>query len=112
MQAKPVQIIAPQALSNAIAVLYTSPNNKKTIVNKLTVANTGAVAVTADIHVVPAGGSPDDTNKLIPAKVIDGNTSFAAYQLEGQILNAGDSVQAVASVDAVANVMASGVEVF
>ena len=112
MQAKPVQLIGPQELTASNATYYTSPANKQTILSKLTLTNVSSVAQTVDVHIVPSGGSADATNRLISTKTLDTNEAWAAFPVEGQILQPGDSIQASAgAVDSIL-IMASGVEIY
>lgn len=114
MQAIPVQIIAPQAMTDALVTYYTSPANKKTMVSKVTLTNVGASAQAVDLHLVPSGGTAGVTNKILSAKVIDADEAFPAYQLESLIMDAGDFIQAkintAASTDIV--IVGAGVEIF
>ncbi len=114
MQAVPLQIIAPQAISDTLTSYYTSPTQKKTIITKLTMTNHGADAEAVDVHIVPSGDSATDDNKVISAKLVNNDEAVSLYQLEGQVLKPGDAIHAktgtAASTDIV--IMASGVEVF
>jgi hypothetical protein len=114
MQAVPVQIIEPQAISDTLTPYYASPASKKTIISKLTFTNHGADAEAIDVHIVPSGDSATDANKVVSAKLVDANEAWPAYQLEGQILKPGDAIHCktgtASSTDIV--VMGSGVEVF
>jgi len=114
MQAVPIQMIAPQALTQTAQMLYQSPANKKTIISKVTFGNTAAQAVTVTAHIVPAGGAPDDTNKVLPAKLLDINESWSAYSLEGITMRSGDMLymNTDANGENKVAVAASGVEVF
>ena len=110
MQAKPKQIIEPQALTATTDEYYAAPAGKKVIISKFTLSNGGAAAVACDVHIVPSGDSADATNKIIPAKLVDTDEAFAAYQLEGQVLDEGDKIFVKGGADVV--VMSSGVELF
>ncbi len=114
MQAIPVQIIPPQAISDTLTSYYASPAQKKTIITKLTLTNHGADAEAIDVHIVPSGDSATDANKVISGRLVNNDEAWPAYPLEGQLLKPGDSIHAktasAASTDIV--IMASGVEVF
>ena len=114
MQAVPVQIIEPQAISYTLTSYYASPAGKKTIISKLTFTNHGADAEAIDVHIVPAGDSATNANKVVSAKLIDANEAWPAYQLEGHVMKPGDAIHCktgtAESTDIV--VMGSGVEVF
>lgn len=114
MQAVPVQIIAPQALTDTAQMLYQSPANKKTIISKITFGNTAAQAVTVLGHIVPSGGSPTVANQILPAKLLDVNESWSAYSLEGLTMKAGDMLYLATDSQGSGKVAvsAAGVEVF
>lgn len=114
MQAVPVQIIAPQALTDTAQMLYQSPANKKTIISKITFGNTAAQAVTVTGHIVPAGGTPTAANQILPAKLLDVNESWSAYSLEGLTMKAGDILYLATDAQGTGKVAvsAAGVEVF
>lgn len=113
MQAVPVQIIATQSITNTIATYYTGPANKKTILSKLTFANTGTVAEKIDVHIVPAAGSASASNKVIHGKAIDAGESWPAYMLEGVVIPAGSTIQVKSDTASSAiTITGSGVEVF
>lgn len=112
MQAKPRQLTEPTLLTASAASYYQAPSNKRVMITKVTVSNTDtANARTFDIHVVPSGDTATSTNKLVTEKVLDEKESISAYQVEGQILNPGDSIHAKASVASVVSLMISGVEI-
>lgn len=111
MNATPVQLISPQALTATLAQYYEAPAQKRVIISKMTLSNVGTGVELVDIHIVPAGGTADATNLLLKQKSLDSNQSFPVYQLEGQILSPGDTVWAKTdSADSVL-IMASGVTV-
>lgn len=111
MNATPIQLIKPQALSNALLEYYKAPAQKRVIISKMTLSNVSASADVVDIHIVPAGGTADETNLLLKQKALDSNQSFPVYQLEGQILAAGDTVWAKSGSANAVLLMASGVTV-
>jgi len=111
MNATPIQLISPQALTATLAQYYEAPAQKRVIISKMTLSNVSAGVEMVDIHIVPAGGTADASNLLLKQKSLDSNQSFPVYQLEGQILSPGDTIQAKAgTVDSVL-IMASGVTV-
>lgn len=114
MQAKPVQIIAPQALTSSAAMLYQSPSGKQTIISKITFGNSATAAAEVTVYLVPNGKSQDDSTRVVPARLLDANESWSAYSMEGLTMKAGD--QLYMNTDATGNgkvsVSASGVEIF
>lgn len=114
MQAIPKQLVEPQAISDTLTGYYASPANKQTILSKLTFTNHGSDAESIDVHIVPNGDSASDSNKVVSAKVIDADEAWSAYQLEGQVLNAGDAVHCKTNTASSTDIvfMASGLEIF
>lgn len=113
MQANPVQIIAPQTITDTLAGYYTSPAKKRTLISKLTFSNAGIGAESVDIHLVPDGGTAGSGNKVVSARTVNNNETIAIYQLEGQVMQPGDSLHIVS--DTIASsvvVVASGVEIY
>jgi len=94
MKTNPVQIIASQAMSDALVTYYTSPANKKTLISKVSITNIGTAALAFDLHVVPSGGAASTANKIFSAEVVDSGASLPLHQIEAQILEAGDFIQA------------------
>lgn len=113
MQVVPIQLIAPQSITDTLAAYYTAPGNKKVLVTKLTMTNVGTTAEKVDLHLVPSGGTADATNKVIAAKTLNGESAEALYQLEGQVLPAGTEIHAKTDASASTNIViaASGAEI-
>lgn len=110
MNATPLQLISPQELTATLAEYYESPAQKRVIISKMTIANVTAGVHTVQIHIVPAGGTANATNQLLN-KTLDTDQSFPVYQLEGQILSAGDTIWAKTGAASSVLLMASGVTV-
>lgn len=90
-----------------IGTLYTVPVLTRTILKSLDIANTTGSNKAVTVHLVPSGGSPSAANMLIPGTVV---TPLGMLQWTGaQVLNAGDSIQAVADA-AGCSIHASGGE--
>lgn len=100
-------MITPQTLytggqlTNAAATLYTSPTNTKTVVTQATFTNVDSVARLLTVWIVRSGGSSSDTNILIDVRSLAANESYVATELAGQILGAGDFIQAKADANSV-----------
>lgn len=114
MQAKPLEIIQPQALTQTLQSLYVSASNKRTIISKVTFANRAASLVGITVHVVPASEVAGASNIVIPNHFIDSNESWSAYQLEGLVLEPGSKLimKTDAAGNGLVNVAASGLEVY
>lgn len=103
----PIQLGQGQAATSpAFTTLRTTPANARDIVKSIDIANNNAVAVTVSVHLVASGGSPDNTNRLIPTVSVPANTIF---QWTGsQVINAGATIQANASTTGVTVTVSGG----
>lgn len=110
MAVTPKKLFDPQMLTGSAATYYTVPANTKTLIKKLTLTNTDSVARTITLHLVPTGGSASATNMILDARGVATLDTLEAFEVEGQLLNAGDTIQALASTTSVVNIQASGVE--
>ena len=77
----------------ATAVAHTVLSGTRTLLKTIDISNDNAAARTVSVYLVVSGGSP--TNKLIPTLSLSANEIF---QWSGfQVLEAGDTVQIIAS---------------
>lgn len=110
MAVTPKALIASQQLSNANVTYYTS-TNVRTIIDKLTLVNTTAGAVTATVDAVDNGGAAGVTERLISARSIAAGETYTCPEVVGHVLNPGDSIQALASANTSITIRMSGREV-
>lgn len=111
MTITPVQLIAPQQLTNAAAIYYTS-TNIRTRVDKMSFTNVDtANPHTVTVYLVPNGGSPGVTNIITDARSIAAKQTWNSPDMVGQILNPGDTIQALADASAQVVVSAAGVQI-
>jgi hypothetical protein len=96
MSVTPRTITAAQ-LTTAAAVYYTAPANTKSLIKKLTFTNTTTGALTVTVYLVPNGGTPGATNILISAQPIAAGETWECFAAEGQVLQVGGTLQALAS---------------
>lgn len=111
MTATAKRLFTPQQLTASLATYYTVPSNTNTILKKVTFCNNSGSARTITVHLVPSGGTADDTNIIIDEKSVADQETFEATVIEGHAMNAGDFIQAKASAATDINIMASGVEI-
>lgn len=105
-----VRLVAPQQLTtSASAALYTVGASTQTIVKQILLSNPTASSATATVYLVPNGSSAANTNAIIGGITIAANSSLT-YDLS-QVLNASDSIRALASAGTTITIMASGVEI-
>lgn len=79
------------------STLYTSPANTKSIIDKLTVSNPTAGALTFSLFLVPAAGAAGAGNQIISTKSIAANDSYLCPEAVGHTLEPGDTIVAIAS---------------
>jgi len=110
----PVQLVAPQFLTNADAVYYTVPPTATgqaattaKISRAVFINNTGG-AVTLTVALVPAGGSVTSGNTVINALSIPAGQTYTSQALAGAILPAGTSFHASAGSGSAIQIMVSG----
>lgn len=107
MTATAKQLVVPQDLSGAAAVLYTSPAaGKGTWIDKATAVNHGGAAHTMSFFI---GGSAT-SNLVVDAKPIADKATDLLPELVGQFLPAGGTLYGNADAGAAVNIVISGRE--
>jgi hypothetical protein len=106
-----VKNLVPGSLLAAAMAPYYTATLVKAILDKVTLCNTTAAAVTIDLHLVPAGGSATAANKVLDAVSINRHTTYSAVDVVGHVLEPGGTIQAVASSAAAVSLRVSGREV-
>lgn len=84
------------AITTGVTTLYTVPASTRTFVKDIDICNTSSsTSATVTVYLVPSAGTAGTSNMLVPTVIIPPNGMF---QWSGnQILNAGDTIQIVAS---------------
>lgn len=103
MQADPKQLVSAQ-LTKTLTSYYTSPEYKRTVISKVTLANVGNAAERVEIHV--AG------RKMLTNHTLDKDESWPAYMIQGEIMKPGDKLEAKTEGNEPINIMVSGVQVY
>lgn len=91
------------AVGIALTTLRTTPVLTRDIVKNIDLSNTTALSKTVTLYLVESGGAAGAANTLIPTIALP---AYTIFQWTGaQVLNAGDTIQAIASaVGVTANV--------
>ena len=98
MTTTPKVLAADAQLPAVVGVAYTSPaSGRGTWIDKFTLCNTTAGAVTATVYVVPAAGSPGASNTVLSAVSIAAGETYLCPEITGRFMAAGSSVQWLAS---------------
>lgn len=107
----PKKLANAQQLTNAVATYYTTPSTIVTIIDKMTLTNTSASAVSATVYLVDITGTAANSECLISALGIGAGATYTCPEIVGHILNHGDTIQALASANSALTVRISGREV-
>lgn len=110
MAVTPKGLVASQQLTNASASYYLA-TNVKAIIDKMTICNTTAGAVTATVDLIDSGGSAGVTERIISARSIAAGETYTCPEAVGHVLNSGDSIAALASAGSALTFRVSGREV-
>lgn len=110
MQVTPKSLISSQQLTASNATYYTA-TNVKTLIDKMTLVNTTAGAVTVTIDIVDSGGSAGVTERIISERSIAAGETYNCPEAVGHILNSGDTIQGLASAATSITIRCSGREV-
>lgn len=110
--------VTPKALAQGTflpattpSTVYTVPTSNTAIIDKLTLFNSDAGAVTASIYIVPSGQTLSDRYLVIKDKSLAIGATADVTEMKNQILAQGDTIQAVASVGSKVSIRVSGREV-
>lgn len=107
--AKP--LIDAQFAPVSLDLMYSTPGNARTIIDKFTATNTNAATQTVTIHLVKSGDAAGASNIVTSAHSLTTGQSAELPELKNHILGPSDSVWVVASLASAIVVRASGREV-
>lgn len=102
--------LAGGTLTNATATYYTAGTGTKTRIDAFSIVNYSGSAATFTLYLVPTGGSADNTNIVIKDRSVAAAASGRLLEGIGQWLDAGGTIQMVASVNSALTITASGIE--
>lgn len=105
------RMVPGSQLTNAAATYYTVSANTKAIIKRLSFCNTTANNRTVTAYLITSGGSAGATNTLVSARTIAAGETWSCPDAEGQVLEAGGFIQALADANSAITIIASGVEV-
>lgn len=101
------KLFAPTQLGTTAGTLYTVPASSKTLVKRLIVHNTDTAAHSITLYLVPNGGAAGPSNQVVKHS-IDAE-DYAVFDLD-QVLEEGDTIQALADTASVLTIHGSGIE--
>jgi hypothetical protein len=105
------RIIPGSQLTGSAATYYTAPVNTKCVIKRLTFCNTSSDPCAATIHLVTSGGSAVDSNTITKTKTLYPAETWSCPDAEGHVLEAGGTIQALASAATSITIVGSGVEI-
>jgi predicted phage tail protein len=105
------RLIAGSQLTTSAATYYTAPALTTTVIRKLSLTNTSGGAVTATLYLITSGGTAGATNTIASAKSLAAGETWSCSDAEGQVLEAGGFVQALASAGTSITIIGSGIEI-
>ena len=82
----------------AAGTLYTCPAGTQARVLKCTATNDTTTVTTLTVYKVPSGGTAGVTNLILNEKSIASKATYECFEVNGQVLDAGDFIQALAGV--------------
>ena len=103
-------IIPRKQAENAQTAQYTA-TNCKTIIDKFTVTNTSAGAVTFSVNLVASAGSASSSNLVLSSKSIQAGETYLCPELVGQTLESGGFISTLAGAATSLTISASGREI-
>jgi hypothetical protein len=110
MAITPKRFVAGSQLTTSAAVYYTAPAATKARIDACALTNTSGGAVTATMHLVASGGTASAANRILSARSIAAGATLIVPGAIGQWLEAGGTLQALASSGTSITLVASGVE--
>lgn len=111
MATTPKRLVDGSQLTTSAATYYTCPTLTRARIATFAATNTSGGAVTISVHLVPSAGSATDSN------IVADEISLAAKETKsisgaiGQVLEAGGTIQALASANTAINIVVSGYEI-
>lgn len=109
MTIQTVVLCASTQLTGSAATYITGAALQKTVITRARIANSDtSTAYTFTVYRVPSGGSASSANIIINARSVAPGSSDLCPELNGMVLAAGDTIQALASTTLKLNFSASG----
>lgn len=106
--ASPGVLCPATTLTSSAATYITCNANVQTIIKRAVFSNFTAGAITITAYRVISGGTAVNANIIIPARSIAAGGTDLAPELANAVLNAGDTIQCLASANTSINFTASG----
>lgn len=103
--------IIPRKQAEATETVQYTVSSGTTIIDKFTVTNVSAVAVSFSCYLPASGVAFDPANKILDNQLINPDETYLCPELIGQVLAAGGTIVTVAGAAAALTISASGREI-
>lgn len=103
-------LVNSKFMENAQTTQYTAAS-VSAIIDKCTVTNTSAGAVTFSINLVNSGGAAGSSNLFIPTKSLQANESYLCPEVVGHTLTNGQFISAISNTASALAFRVSGREI-
>lgn len=111
MQRLPKELVPTTQLTNAVVTYYTALAGIIADIAAATVTNVTSGVVTVTLYIVALGGSAGSTNIVVQTKSVPANSSVQLWEIIGQKIPTGATIQALASANSSINLTVGGYEV-
>lgn len=95
-------------LGTSAVAIVTAAVNQQNIIKRAVFSNPTGGAVPFTVYRIPSGGSVGTATVIIPSRAIAAGATDLAPELANMVLNAGDTIQALAGTAASINAFVSG----
>lgn len=100
------KLVQTKFVEGAEATQFTATS--VTIIDAVTLVNTGTAAALVSLGIVPDGGTAASSNRLVFSHAIRANESFLCPEIVGQVMNANEFLSGISSVSDSVTLMVSG----
>jgi hypothetical protein len=100
------RLVAGSQLTTSAATYYTAPAGTRTQITAMTLTNTTGGAITATVNL----GTSAAANTVLSARSLSAGESYSVTGAIGQVMEAGEVLQALASANASISLVVSGIE--
>lgn len=105
------KFVGGEVLGTSASTGYTAPTGIISVVGKASFTNTSSGEVAITVYVVPSGQSASDTYIIADAKVLQIRQTWSCPDIEGQVINAGGTIQYFCNTASAVTAIISGVEI-
>lgn len=106
-----VENIIPRKQAEAAETIQYTVSSGKTIIDKFTVTNTAAVAVSFSCYLPASGESVANANKVLDNRLLPVDEAYMCPELVGQVLENGGKIVTIAGAAMSLTISASGREI-